>query len=74
MNFEDWKEKKYHTYLDDIEIARKEIADVKLFPTGNLICDLYALPSHDFQAYYAMVYEHDGHQEMVYARTELCAS
>ena len=74
MNYKDWKERQYHTYLNDIEIARREIADVKLFPTGNLICDLYALPSHNFQAYYAMVYEHDGHQEMVYARTELCAS
>ncbi len=71
MNFDDWKEKQYHAYLDDIEIARKEIADVKLFPTGNLICDLYDLPSHNFQAYYAMIYEHAGHLEMVYARTEL---
>lgn len=73
MFFKDWKEGRYRAYLEDMEIARKEVAGVKLFPEENIICDLYALPSHNFQAYYAMIYEHDGHLEMVYARTELYA-
>lgn len=70
MVLKEWKEKLYRDCLEDIEIARKEITDVKLFPEGNIICDLYALPSHNFQTYYAMIYEHSGHLEMVYARTE----
>lgn len=64
----------HYTYLEDIEIARKEIAEMKLFPEEAILCDLYALPSHNFQTYYAMIYEHAGHLEMVYARTELYAS
>ena len=71
MDFKDMKKRRYHTYLEDVEIARQEIAEMKLFPEENIICDLYALPSHNFQTYYAMIYEHAGHLEMVYARTEL---
>lgn len=63
----------YHTYLEDIEIARKEIAGMKLFPEETILCDLYALPSHNFQTYYAMIYEHSGYWEMIYARTEFYA-
>ena len=74
MNFRDWKERRYHIYLEDIEIARKEIADVMLFPEGDIICDLYALPSHNLQTYYAMLYKCGRHLEMVYARTEFYTS
>lgn len=70
MNFKEWNEMWYRTYLEDIEIARSEIADVKLLPKENVICDLYALPSHNFQTYYGMLYGQGGHLEMVYARTE----
>lgn len=66
-----WTEERYSEYLEDIEIAQKEIKDVKLYPTDDILCDLYALPSPDFQSYYAMIYEHAGKFEMVYAKPQI---
>lgn len=67
----DWNEREYIDYLNDIEIARKEMQDMKLYPTEKIICDLYALPSHNHQAYYAIIYEHAGKYEMVYAKSQI---
>ena len=66
-----WDEKRYEEYQEDIEIAICAIADAMLFPTGIILYDLYAIPSHNHQAYYAIVYESNGKYEMVYARTEI---
>ncbi len=52
MDIKQWDNERYQEYLTDIEIARKEIADMKLYPKEKIICDLYAIPSHNFQAYY----------------------
>lgn len=62
---------RYDTYIKDIEIARKEMVDMKLFPEHGILCDLYAIPSHNLQAYYGIVYENDDGLELVYARTEI---
>lgn len=70
-NMDNWKEKRYEEYLKDVEIARSAIVDALLFPTGNILYDIYAIPSHNHQAFYALVYEENGRYEMVYARTEI---
>lgn len=64
--------KEYQRYLEDVRIAVSELADMKLYPVeGNIVCDLYAIPSHNFQSYYAIVYEKDGRYEMLYAKPQL---
>jgi hypothetical protein len=58
-------------YLPDIEIAKTAIKEELLYPTGDILYDLYAIPSHNHQAYYAIVFEEDGKYKMVYAKTEI---
>jgi len=56
--YDDHSEEKYREYLDDVKIAVSELTNMKLYPVeGNIVCDLYAIPSHIFQSYYAIVYE-----------------
>ena len=45
----------YSAYLQDVEIAKKEIKDMKLYPKKRILGELYALPSHNFQTYYAAI-------------------
>lgn len=71
MGFKQWDKERYNEYLKDVDIARKELVDMKLFPEHNILCDLYAIPSHNFQAYYAVVYENKGRLHMVYAKPEI---
>ncbi len=59
---------RYSKYLADIEIARDAIINQKLYPGDEIIYDLYAIPSHNFQTYYALIYKHNDHYEMVYAK------
>lgn len=63
-----FRDDRYLKYLADIEIARNAIINQKLYPKDRIIYDLYAIPSHNFQTYYALVYKHDNHYEMVYAK------
>lgn len=62
------RDDRYSKYLADIEIARNAIINQKLYPKDRIIYDLYAIPSHNFQTYYALVYKHNDHYEMVYAK------
>ncbi len=71
MALTSWDEKWYEEYMEDVRIARMEIENMKLYPSEALICDMYALPSHNFQTYYAMLYEHHGRWEMVYAKPQI---
>lgn len=71
MTLKSWDEKWYEEYMEDVRIARMEIENMKLYPSEALICDMYALPSHNFQTYYAMLYEHHGRWEMVYAKPQI---
>lgn len=66
-----WNKKRYTEYMEDIRIARDEIKNMKLYPSEPVVCDIYALPSHNFQAYYAMLYERNGRLEMVYAKPQI---
>ncbi len=71
MALTSWDEEWYEEYMEDVRIARMEIENMKLYPSEALICDMYALPSHNFQTYYAMLYEHHGRWEMVYAKPQI---
>ena len=63
---------RYREYLQDVEIARSVIEDEFLLPsTSDILYDLYAVPSHNHQAYYAMIFERYENYQMVYARTEI---
>ncbi len=71
MSLENYHEKLYLDYIADIKIARAEIKNMKLYPTEAVICDIYALPSHNFQAYYAMFYERNGRMQILYAKPQI---
>ena len=67
-----WDEKRYFEYLEDIDIARKAIKEEFLYPDDKeILFDIYAIPSHNHQAYYAVLYKTKNGYEMVYARTEI---
>lgn len=66
------KQQRYHEYSEDVNIAIRELTEMKLLPVeGGLICDLYAIPSHNFQSYYAIIYEHGNQFEMLYAKPQV---
>lgn len=71
MDKTNWDEERYLEYLEDVEIARCAITDALLFPSERILCDLYSIPSHNHQAYYAVIYNANGKYEMTYARTEI---
>ena len=65
------REEEYGEYREDVEIAINELAKMKLYPVpGRILCDLYAIPSHNYQTYFAIVYEKDDGYEMVYAKPQ----
>ena len=45
---------KYKACIDDIEVAKTEIKNMKLYPE-DVVADFYCIPSHNHQAYYAML-------------------
>lgn len=68
---EKMREEEYQEYLEDVKIAVSELTNMKLYPVeGNIVCDLYAIPSHNYQSYYAVIYEKDSRYEMLYAKPQ----
>ena len=65
------KNGEFYAYHNDIDIAQAAIKDSLLYPEGEILCDLYAIPSHNHQTFYAIVYRKDDDYEMVYAKTEI---
>ena len=65
------KKEELNLYYRDIEIAQTAIRDSLLYPNGEILYDLYAIPSHNHQAFYAIIYRKDSHFEIVYAKTEI---
>lgn len=62
---------KYQEYLEDVSIAISELTKMKLYPVeGNIVCDLYAIPSHNYPTYYAIIYEKNDGYEMLYAKPQ----
>ena len=71
MDLKQFHEEDYKEYLEDIDIAISAMKESLLYPAEDILFDLYAIPSHNHQAYYAVVVEKDGTYEMVYAKTEI---
>lgn len=71
MDLKQFHEEDYKEYLEDIDIAISAMKESLLYPAEEILFDLYAIPSHNHQAYYAVVVEKDGAYEMVYAKTEI---
>lgn len=62
----------YYEYKEDIAIAIDELSNMKLYPPkGRYVCDLYAVPAHNYQTYYALIYECNGVHKMLYAKPEV---
>lgn len=64
----------YEEYINDVDIATAAIKEALLYPTEELMFDLYAIPSHNHQAYYAIVVEKNEQYELIYAKTEISYS
>lgn len=72
MDYKNWDMEIYHEYVEDIRIARNEIDKLKLMPPAeSVICDIYALPSHNLPTYYALVYIENDYLWMVYAKPQI---
>ena len=58
--------------LDDIAVAQMCLDDSKLsaaFSSERLICDIYALPSHNHQTFYVQIFENDDGYTLLFAKT-----
>lgn len=60
----------YSQYISDIEIAVEEIKKMKLYPQ-NVIADFYCIPSHNHQAYYALLCETETGYELIYNKPQI---
>ena len=70
--FEKMRNEDYQEYLEDVDIAIAELKSMKFYPVeGTIICDLYAIPSHNYQSYYAVIFESNGRYDMLYAKPQL---
>lgn len=62
-------EEQYAEYLQDIEIANKAMEEALLnIPDSDVLYDIYAIPSHNHQAFYAKVYAQDDKYNVLYAK------
>ncbi len=56
-------------YLQDIEIANKELIEKSFFADPrSVICDIYVLPSHNHQTFYGKVISEHGFYKIIYAK------
>ena len=70
--FEKMQEEQYLKYVEDVRIANDALEELKLeSSSASVVCDLYAVPSHNHQAYYAKVLEEKECYYLLYARTEI---
>ncbi len=59
----------YMEYLHDIDLANNAMSECMLsVPEKGLICDIYAIPSHNYQTYYAKIYRDDAGYKILYAK------
>lgn len=71
MDIEQFHQNEYNEFLEEIEIAATAMKESLLYPTEEILFDLYAIPSHNHQAYYGVIVEKSGLYEMIYAKTEI---
>ncbi len=56
-------------YLRDIEIANKELIEKNFHvDPKSIICDIYALPSHNHQTFYGKLISERGFYKIIYAK------
>lgn len=64
-NGSDW----FSAYLQDVEIADKELAGKNFYADPkSVICDIYVLPSHNHQTFYGKFVSERGFYKIVYAK------
>jgi len=64
-----FKREQYEEYLQDIELANKALSEAMLnVSSEDLICDIYAIPSGNHQAFYGKLYCQGGRYSLVYAK------
>ena len=64
-----YQEEQYANYLNDIELANEALSEVLLnVSEKEIICDIYALPSHNHQTFYAKLYKTDKGYVILYAK------
>ncbi len=68
---EEIREARKQEVRDDIEIAKDKIKEALLYPQKEILYELYAIPSHNEAAFFALVYKEDDKYKMVYARSEV---
>lgn len=71
MDLNKYNEERYCEYLSDVDIAQEEIKKMLLWPKEEIICDFYAIPSHNYQTFYMAVYKDKDDWEMVYAKPQI---
>lgn len=70
MSIKKMRAEQYSNYLEDVRLAKEALAELKLeVSMDSLVCDLYAVPSHNHQAYYAKVFVYKGRYHILYARS-----
>ncbi|MBR4084451.1 MAG: hypothetical protein IKK33_09250 [Lachnospiraceae bacterium] len=64
-----YQEEQYANYLYDIELANEALSEVLLnVSEKEIICDIYALPSHNHQTFYTKLYKTDKGYVILYAK------
>ena len=64
-NDPDWRS----AYLRDIEIANSELAEKHFFADPkSVICEIYALPSHNHQTFFGKLISERGFYKIIYAK------
>lgn len=61
---------KYKACIDDIDVAKIEIKNMELYPE-DVVADFYCIPSHNHQAYYAMLSCTDDNYRLTYIKTQV---
>lgn len=64
-NYTDWRS----AYLRDIEVAEAELTH-KNFHTeyGSVLCDIYSLPAHNHQTFFARIVAERGFYKLIFAK------
>ena len=65
---EKWRVESYFECVDDMEIAKNEIIGMNIYP-DSVIAELYCIPSHNHQAFYALVSRENNGYQMTYIKT-----
>lgn len=57
--------------FEDAAIAENELKKMNLYPEECIVADFYCIPSHNFPAYYVLLYKNGIQYEITYIRNEI---